>query len=67
MINSLPQVYATLIVRRHIAVPGETDSLARSLLQLCAHHVEVLPLSSGRSGSVSGEVIILNLSEFMHT
>jgi hypothetical protein len=34
----------------------DLDSVLRMLLQLSAYHIEVLPLSSGKSGSVSGEV-----------
>lgn len=47
---------ASLVIRQHITSLGEADDALRLLLQLCAAHIEVLPLSSGRSGSVSGEV-----------
>jgi len=46
----------TLVIRHHLVLPDEPDDLFRLLLQLCAHHVEVRPLSSGKSGAVSGEV-----------
>jgi hypothetical protein len=45
-----------LAVRYHIATPDDLDSILRILLQLSAFHIEVLPLSSGKSGAVSGEV-----------
>ena len=46
----------SLVVRYHIAAADDLDSVLRMLLQLAAYHIEVLPLSSGKSGSVSGEV-----------
>jgi hypothetical protein len=46
----------SLVVRYHIAASDDLDSVLRILLQLSAYHIEVLPLSSGKSGSVSGEV-----------
>ncbi|KZT10582.1 uncharacterized protein LAESUDRAFT_692730 [Laetiporus sulphureus 93-53] len=49
---------AALIIRQHNVTPGEPDELLRSLLQLCTYHLDVLPLSSGRSGSVSGQVAL---------
>ncbi|THH08775.1 hypothetical protein EW146_g8888 [Bondarzewia mesenterica] len=50
------------IVRHHIVIPDEPDDIFRALLQLCAYHIEVRPLSSGRSGAVSGEVSFIFLS-----
>lgn len=53
-----------LVVRHHaVGPPAERDAnladpLLRLLLQLCAWHVEVLPLASGRSGAVSGEIAL---------
>ncbi|KIM40346.1 hypothetical protein M413DRAFT_446533 [Hebeloma cylindrosporum] len=47
---------ATLIIRHHIVTPGEADELFRHLLQISTYHVEDRPLSSGRSGDVSGEI-----------
>ncbi|KAG9316780.1 hypothetical protein JVU11DRAFT_2844 [Chiua virens] len=47
---------ATLLIRHHVLNRSEPDTLFRHLLQLCSYHVEVRPLSSGRSGAVSGEV-----------
>ncbi|KAG1715624.1 hypothetical protein ID866_1548 [Astraeus odoratus] len=49
---------ATLVVRHHILNASEPDPLCQLLLQLCSYHVEVRPLSSGRSGAVSGEVCL---------
>ncbi|KAF8060707.1 hypothetical protein FPV67DRAFT_303245 [Lyophyllum atratum] len=49
---------ATLIIRHHNVTPEEPDDLFRHLLHLCTYHMEVRPLSSGRSGSVSGEVAL---------
>ena len=46
----------SLVMRYHIAAPEDLDSILRTLLQLSAYHIEVLPLASGKSGSVSGEV-----------
>ena len=46
---------ATLIVRHHLVLP-EVDDLFRRLLQISTYHLEVRSLSSGRSGTVSGEV-----------
>ncbi|KAH9026678.1 hypothetical protein EDB83DRAFT_2425033 [Lactarius deliciosus] len=48
----------SLVVRYHIAASGDLDSVLRILLQLSAYHIEVLPLSSGKSGSVSGEIAL---------
>jgi len=48
----------SLVVRYHIAASDELDSVLRILLQLSAYHIEVLPLSSGKSGSVSGEIAL---------
>ncbi|KAI0246450.1 hypothetical protein BJV78DRAFT_1135200 [Lactifluus subvellereus] len=47
-----------LAVRYHIATPDDPDSILRILLQLSTYHVEVLPLSSGKSGAVSGEIAL---------
>ncbi|KAF8240221.1 hypothetical protein L208DRAFT_1449553 [Tricholoma matsutake] len=52
------RVNATLIIRHHNVTPGEPDDLFRHLLQLCAYHMDVRSLSSGRSGSISGEVAL---------
>ena len=35
---------------------GDPDDLYRHLLQICTYHMEVQPLASGRSGTVTGEV-----------
>ncbi|KAN0130283.1 Uncharacterized protein family UPF0405 [Lactarius tabidus] len=48
----------SLVVRYHIAAMDDLDSVLRMLLQLSAYHIEVLPLSSGKSGSVSGEIAL---------
>lgn len=50
------QAHATLFVRHHIVTRSEPDDLFRHLLQISNYHLEVRPLSSGRSGEVSGEV-----------
>jgi hypothetical protein len=47
---------AFLVIRYHMATPDGLDDVLRILLQLSAYHIEVLPLSSGKSGAVSGEV-----------
>ncbi|KAI0266948.1 hypothetical protein BC834DRAFT_823004 [Gloeopeniophorella convolvens] len=47
-----------LAVRHHVATPNDLDSVVRTLLQLAAYHIEVLPLLSGRSGAISGEIAI---------
>ncbi|KZT65043.1 hypothetical protein DAEQUDRAFT_814575 [Daedalea quercina L-15889] len=49
---------AALVIRHHIVTPGDPDDLLRHLLQLASHHVDVRPLSSGRSGAVSGEIAL---------
>ncbi|KAF9042296.1 hypothetical protein BJ165DRAFT_1529725 [Panaeolus papilionaceus] len=47
---------ATLIILQHILNPEDPQELLRNLLQISTYHLEVRPLSSGRSGTVSGEV-----------
>ncbi|EMD33842.1 hypothetical protein CERSUDRAFT_108095 [Gelatoporia subvermispora B] len=47
-----------LILRHPVATPGEPDDLLRHLLQLCTYHLDVFPLSSGRSGAVHGQVAL---------
>ncbi|KAJ7188879.1 hypothetical protein C8R46DRAFT_877593 [Mycena filopes] len=56
---------ATLLIRQHVLTPPPgaaesegLDELSRALRQLCAYHMEVLPLASGRSGAVSGQVAL---------
>ncbi|KAF9241867.1 hypothetical protein BU15DRAFT_87091 [Melanogaster broomeanus] len=49
---------ATLVIRHHILSRSEPDILFHHLQQLCSYHVEVRPLSSGRSGAVSGELCL---------
>jgi hypothetical protein len=53
---SLLQNDVFLTIRYHIAAPDDLDNTVRILLQLSTYHIEVLPLSSGKSGAVSGEV-----------
>ncbi|KAJ6631450.1 hypothetical protein B0H10DRAFT_2159760 [Mycena sp. CBHHK59/15] len=52
----------TLLIRQHILTPSTADpildELFRQVLQMCSYHMEVLPLSSGRSGAVSGQVAL---------
>ncbi|KAF9006161.1 hypothetical protein BDQ17DRAFT_1399090 [Cyathus striatus] len=52
------QEKATLFIRHHVVTPNEPDDLFRHLLQICSYHMEVRPLSTGRSGVVSGEVAL---------
>ncbi|KIP06994.1 hypothetical protein PHLGIDRAFT_30238 [Phlebiopsis gigantea 11061_1 CR5-6] len=47
-----------LVLRQHVITHGELDDLLRLLLQLCTYRVDVFPLSSGRSGSVSGQIAL---------
>jgi len=47
---------ATLLIRHHLVNPGDPDDLYRHLLQICTYHMEVQPLASGRSGTVTGEI-----------
>ena len=51
-----------LAMRFHIATPDDLDSIIRILPQLATYHIDVLPLSSGRNGAVSGEVSRLGVS-----
>ncbi|KAI0633495.1 hypothetical protein C8Q77DRAFT_1057193 [Trametes polyzona] len=48
----------SLIIRHHVITPGEPDDVLKHLLQLCTYHMDVFPLSSGRSGTVSGQVAL---------
>lgn len=50
------QYNATALIRHHVINQEEPDDILQQLLQLAAYHIEVLPLSSGKSGAVSGEV-----------
>ena len=45
-----------LLVRTHSVPENETDALTHFLVSQCSFLLEVLPLESGRSGSISGEV-----------
>ncbi|KAJ7655621.1 hypothetical protein DFH06DRAFT_1200535 [Mycena polygramma] len=53
---------ATLLIRQHVLMPSTAepvlDDLFRALHQMCSYHMEVLPLASGRSGAVSGQVAL---------
>jgi hypothetical protein len=49
---------ASLIIRHHVIIPDEPDKLFRHLIQICAYHIEVRSISSGRSGAVSGEIAL---------
>ncbi|KAI0674891.1 hypothetical protein C8Q78DRAFT_965147 [Trametes maxima] len=49
---------ASLVLRYHVTTPGEHDDVLRQLLQICTYHIDVFPLSSGRSGTVSGQVAL---------
>ncbi|KAJ7643227.1 hypothetical protein B0H17DRAFT_1104512 [Mycena rosella] len=48
---------ATLLIRHHVLAPEPDDAL-RALREQCTFHMEVLPLASGRSGAVSGQVAL---------
>ncbi|KAF8629693.1 hypothetical protein AX15_003331 [Amanita polypyramis BW_CC] len=48
---------ATFVIRHH-RVSDEPDELFSHLYHLCAYHLEVRGLASGRSGSVSGEIAL---------
>ncbi|KNZ74721.1 hypothetical protein J132_06356 [Termitomyces sp. J132] len=52
------QARSTLVIRHHNVTPEEPDDVFRHMLHLCTYHLEVRPLSSGRSGSVSGEIAL---------
>ncbi|KAF7295991.1 hypothetical protein MKEN_01413700 [Mycena kentingensis (nom. inval.)] len=56
------KVNATLLLRQHVLTPPSTepilDDLFRALRSMCAYHLEVLPLASGKSGTVSGQVAL---------
>jgi len=53
---------ATLLIRQHVLTPSTAqpmlDDLFRALHHMCTYHMDVLPLSSGRSGAVSGQVAL---------
>jgi len=49
---------ASLVVRHHLVTDDGIDDLLCELMQLCVYHVEVRPLSSGRSGAVSGQIAV---------
>ncbi|KAE9394944.1 hypothetical protein BT96DRAFT_826997 [Gymnopus androsaceus JB14] len=50
---------ATLIIRHHLVqTSGEMDPLFRHLHALCMYHLDVQPLTSGRSGAVSGQIAL---------
>ncbi|KAJ7355388.1 hypothetical protein DFH08DRAFT_498383 [Mycena albidolilacea] len=53
---------ATLLIRQHVLTPSNAESmlddLFRALHQMCTYHMDVLPLASGRSGAVSGQVAL---------
>ncbi|KZP16936.1 hypothetical protein FIBSPDRAFT_1047213 [Athelia psychrophila] len=60
-IKSLASRTASTLLFHHPLLPPETDApsesaLLRTLMQVCEYHVDVLPLKSGPSGSVSGEI-----------
>ncbi|KAL1673731.1 hypothetical protein EV122DRAFT_222053, partial [Schizophyllum commune] len=47
-----------LIIRLHKTADGEHDELLAFLTQLCHFRLDVCPLASGRSGLVSGEIVL---------
>lgn len=52
------QTKTALLLCHHLVATSEAepDDLFRLLLQISDYHLEVRPLSSGRSGEVTGEV-----------
>jgi hypothetical protein len=60
------QLEVTTLFRHHIINQEEQDDILRLLLQLGAYHIEVLPLSSGKSGAVSGAVCFKLQSLLLH-
>ncbi|KAJ7496707.1 hypothetical protein FB451DRAFT_1162838 [Mycena latifolia] len=51
---------ATLLIRQHVLAPEPDDGdVLRALREQCTFHVEVRPLASGRSGTVSGQSSLL--------
>ncbi|KAI1794241.1 hypothetical protein LXA43DRAFT_998436 [Ganoderma leucocontextum] len=52
------QKNAAFVLRHHVVTAGEPDELLKRLLQSCHYHIDVFPLSSGRSGSVSGQAAL---------
>ncbi|KAI0058732.1 hypothetical protein BV25DRAFT_1810118 [Artomyces pyxidatus] len=58
LVSCCGKTNVALVIRHHVVVPEEPDAILRTLLQLCVHHLEVRPLSSGKSGAVSGEVAL---------
>ncbi|KAL5519129.1 hypothetical protein ACEPAH_812 [Sanghuangporus vaninii] len=49
---------AALVIRHHRVTSDNLDDLHRALLCQCSLHVEVLPLASGRSSAISGEITL---------
>lgn len=47
---------AAILIRHHVLSLDDPDEISRLLMQLCSYHIEVLPLSTGKSGAVSGQV-----------
>ncbi|KAJ4493656.1 hypothetical protein C8J55DRAFT_417546, partial [Lentinula edodes] len=47
---------AVLVIRHHLLTSG--DLLFRSLHALCTYHMDIQPLTSGRSGVVSGQIAL---------
>jgi len=58
------QSNASLIIRHHAVTPDEPDD---HLLQICMYHIDVRPLSSGRSRAVSREVSIIVFFQQSHS
>ncbi|KAH9957340.1 hypothetical protein BC827DRAFT_1138180 [Russula dissimulans] len=58
LVTSCTKNNVFLAIRYHIASPDDLDSILRVLLQLATYHIEVLPLPSGKSGAVSGEIAL---------
>ncbi|KAI0048820.1 hypothetical protein FA95DRAFT_1490308 [Auriscalpium vulgare] len=60
LVSLCTRVNASLIIRHHVVNPEEPDPVLRTLFQLCSYHVEVRPLSSGKSGAVSGQQVAIH-------
>ncbi|KAH7879376.1 uncharacterized protein C8R40DRAFT_1028068, partial [Lentinula edodes] len=57
---------AVLVIRHHVLSPTSGDLLFRSLHALCTYHMDIQPLSSGRSGVVSGQIALHQGPNFIH-
>jgi len=56
-----------LLIRHNKLGDDRTDELLRLYLQLSAIHLEALPLSTGRSGAITGEINVLKGSSLVES